>query len=51
MGAIYIVVKARFACVTCRLDINMRYPGMLSFTTLVDTRMATVFLLYNFGHM
>ena len=43
------VVKARFGCVTCELDINMRYPGILSFTTLVDTRMATMFLLFNLG--
>jgi len=51
MGVIYVVVKARFACVTCGLDINMRYPGMLSFTTLVDTRMVTLFLLFNFRRM
>ena len=51
MGVIYIVVKSRFASVTCGLDINMRYPELLSFITLVDIRMATMFLLFNFGVM
>jgi len=49
MGAIYIVVKARFFM----RNMWMRHKHAVSrdaFTTLVGTRMANLFL-FNFGHM